>query len=89
MDCVKPRVPLNHIHCPKCGAREAQWHGEQQAPQPKHQVKVMATPDDTKVAHTQRVDDWCKRVLHSITTTHSLNGHKNDGDEEDGIVKKE
>ena len=75
----------------KCGACvcEAQWRGEQQAPQPKHQSKVMATLVGTKVAHTQCVDDWRKRVLHSITTTHSLNGHKNDGDEEDGIVKKE
>ena len=48
----------------------------------------MATLDGTKVAHTQRVDDWCKRVMHSITTTHSLNGHKNDEDKDD-IEKKE
>ena len=48
----------------------------------------MATLDGTKVAHTQRVDDWCKQVMHSITTTHTLNGHKND-DEEDDIEKKE
>ena len=38
--------------------------------------------------HTQRVD-WCKRVTHSIATTHSLNGHKNGEDEEDDIEKNE
>ena len=47
----------------------------------------MATLDDTKVAHTTRVDDWWKRVIHSITTR--LNGHKNDDDEEDDIEKNE
>ena len=55
----------------------------------KRQSKVMATLDDTKVAHTQCVEDWCKQVMHSITTTHTLNGHKNDHDEEDDIEKRE
>ena len=34
---------------------EAQWNGEQQAPHPKHQSKVMATLDGTKVTHTHNV----------------------------------
>ena len=43
-----------------------------------------------KMAHSQLVDDWCKQVMHSITTTHSLNSHKNDSDdEEDDVEKKE
>ena len=70
--CEATWVPLNSTHSPKVvHVCEAQWRGEQQAPQPKHQSKVMATLDGTKVAHTQRVDDWCKQVMHSITTTHS------------------
>ena len=27
--------------------------------------------------------------MHFLTTTHSLNGHKNDNDEEDDVEKKE
>ena len=79
-------VPLN-VHCPNV-ACEAQWHGEQQEPQPKHKNKVMDTQDDTKVGHTQHVDDWCKQVMHSITATHTLNGHKNDDNEDDNMKKE-
>ena len=68
---------------------EAQWLGEQEVPQPKHQSNMVAALDDTKLAHTQRVDGWCKQVIHSIMTTHSLNGQENDGDEEDDIEKRE
>ena len=72
MDCVKPRVCHNNIHCPNVvHVREAQWRCEQQTPQTKHQSKVMATLDGTKVAHIKHVDDWCKQVMHSITITHT------------------
>ena len=58
----------------KCDVFEAQWGGEQQAQQPKHQSEVMATLNGAKVAQAQRVDDWYKRVMHSITPTHDRNG---------------
>ena len=71
----------------KCDVFEAQWGGEQQAQQPKHHSKVMATLNGAKVAQAQRVDDWYKRVMHSITTTYILNGHKNDDDDEGDVGK--
>ena len=71
----------------KCDVFEAQWGGEQQAQQPKHQSEVMATLNGAKVAQAQRVDDWYKRVMHSITTTYILNGHKNDDDDEGDVGK--
>ena len=80
--------PRKNMHCPKLvRAYEAQWRREQQAAEAKLQSKLMATLDRTKVAQAQRVDDWYKRVMHSITTTYILNGHKNDDDDEGDVGK--
>ena len=54
--CEATWVPLNNIHCPNvvCVC-ETHQRDEQQAQQPKHQSKMMATLDGAKVAHTHNL----------------------------------
>ena len=75
---------------PKCGAcvwsTMASWTTSTTAKAPKQNDGHTGWCKSR--THTQRVDDWCKQVMHSITTTQSLNGQKDDDDEED-IEKNE
>ena len=48
----------------------------------------MATLDRAKVAQAQREDEWCKRVVHCMTTKSDNKGDKKD-DDEDVFMKKE
>ena len=56
--CEATWMPLNNIHCPNVvyvkhnGVVNNRHHNQNT------KAKVMATLDGTKVAHTQRVDDW-------------------------------
>ena len=53
MDYVKPHMSATTTFTVKMWCvGEAQWRDEQQAPQTKHQNKVMTTLDGTKMAHT-------------------------------------
>ena len=53
--CEATWVPLINVYCPNfVRVCEAQWRGEQQTPQQKHQCKVMVTLDGT-TWHTHNV----------------------------------